>query len=224
MDKVMSESVQVTLNDRDSWLFMVTSTLKLLTGQNQLYLSLEGCAILVMGHRRVWVMRFSQLATRNVQKRISALRECQKAARYMIWLGSSCPMACCHVSETAPTINYGWKLEWSALMWGFPCTSWAIMVLAMYGTWLFLSNKSPTMFLMHIQLWRKIPAHFYTHKWKFLVCQTWSSSLMSFPPPTFPTHSYTYQGFSKWWEVQTKHGKLVSVRYHPLGHVLFLLP
>jgi hypothetical protein len=49
----------------------------------------------VMGHKGGWV---NQLAAKNMQKGMTEVQKCQKAAWHMIWLESSHPMACCHVS------------------------------------------------------------------------------------------------------------------------------
>lgn len=48
----------------------------------------------------MWVMRFSQPVTRTVQKGNREEQKCQKATiTYVIYLGSSHPLVCCHVSK-----------------------------------------------------------------------------------------------------------------------------
>jgi hypothetical protein len=163
-----------------------------LTGQNQLYVSLEGCAILVTRHRRVWVMRFNQLATRNVQKRIRTLRKWSEGNKIHDMTRELLLMlAVSSVSETAPTINYGWKLECKCayvggfIIHGGPSWFWLCVGLdypspKKVSNHVFNAHWAPEKNFQHIS----IPTNE-----KFLVCQTWSSSLMSFllPPSTTPS-------------------------------------
>lgn len=47
------------------------------------------------------------IATTKHPKRLKEVWKCEKAARYMIWLRISHPMACCHTSKMLLTIDYG---------------------------------------------------------------------------------------------------------------------
>ncbi len=54
-------------------------------------------------------MRFSQPMTKNVQRQIKELPECQKAQD--ITGESSHPMAYYHISKMLPTIDHGFNLQ-----------------------------------------------------------------------------------------------------------------
>jgi hypothetical protein len=58
-------------------LFMIPNKLKLVTEHNRDYMKVSSTQ--VMECRKAWVMRFSQPMTKNVQRRIKELPECQKA-------------------------------------------------------------------------------------------------------------------------------------------------
>jgi hypothetical protein len=73
-----------------SWLLMVTCVLSLISEHPQ-------------KQRSRWVLKYNQPTTREVQTGIRDVQKCHKATWYVIWLGSSCPMAWCHTPETPPT-------------------------------------------------------------------------------------------------------------------------
>jgi hypothetical protein len=56
--------------------------------------------ITCMRQRQVGNMKLNQPLTMNIQKG-------HKVTGYSIWLGSSCPLVCCHVNMMFLIISYG---------------------------------------------------------------------------------------------------------------------
>jgi hypothetical protein len=51
-------------------------------------------------------MRFSKPEIMDVQKSIREVqKKCEETAKYAIYLESPCPMACCYITVTHPTIS-----------------------------------------------------------------------------------------------------------------------
>jgi hypothetical protein len=105
-----SESARVPVNSWAVWalsLFTVTQcTWESVTRHTQLVRSTKLMG--VMGHIRGGVMisscEYRPWMCNNVFR--EEVQECYQTAENVIYLGSSCPMACYHIMKTLPTISY----------------------------------------------------------------------------------------------------------------------
>ncbi len=83
---------------------MVTCALKVVAGRNWLYTSTK---LMGYGGQRKGLWGLANWWPGMCTKELGRYKNCQKAAKYVIYLGSSCPMAGCHISRMLHTMGNG---------------------------------------------------------------------------------------------------------------------